>query len=71
MKALQTEYWVAEYDGHGNPSLTDGSHETYEAAEKTLQQLPISKPEKGRVIGVVEVRTLIQKFIPGTSGDSI
>ncbi len=32
------QYWLAELDQHGNPTLIDGSHETAEGAKQDLPE---------------------------------
>lgn len=33
---METQYWLAELDDYGNPTLVDGAHSEREGAEKAM-----------------------------------
>ena len=35
-KIVDTQYWLAELDVHGNPTLTDGAHDDTDGANEAL-----------------------------------
>lgn len=66
--ALRTpQYWLAELDDYGNPTLIDGSHEDAEGANEAaylIQAMRLGKP--GRVFAVARVE--LSECVPSSRG---
>lgn len=56
MSDLRTpQFWLAEIDQHGNPTLHDGSHETREGVEKAAYLMTRLGFSKGKRYACAEV----------------
>lgn len=56
MKPIDTQWWVAELDKYGNPTLTDGAHTNKESCEEAIFIMEsLIKDKKNRVIVKVEI----------------
>jgi hypothetical protein len=66
--ALRTpQYWLAELDGYGNPTLVDGSHDDAEGANRAsylIQSMKLGRP--GRVFAVAKVE--LSECVPTDRG---
>lgn len=54
---MKTQYWLAELDQHGNPTLIDGAHSDRNGAEEALvlrKRLPMISTE-GRRFAIAQV----------------
>jgi len=54
---MKTQYWLAELDKYGNPTLLDGAHTDREGAEEAMtlfKCLPMIKTE-GRTFAIAKV----------------
>jgi hypothetical protein len=50
------QFWLAELDRHGNPTLTDGAHGTRAGAEKAAKIIGRLGLSEGKRFAVAEVR---------------
>ena len=66
--ALRTpQYWLAELDGNGNPTLVDGSHSDAEGANQAaylIRSMKLGRP--GRVFAIAKVE--LSECIPTDRG---
>lgn len=53
---METQWWLAELDVHGNPSLTDGAHGQRAGAEKALTLINRLGLAQERRFAIAEVR---------------
>lgn len=62
MKLRTPQYWLAEIDMHGNPTLIDGSHSDAEGARKAaylIAALGLGKPNRQFAVAKVELSDCI------------
>lgn len=60
---MDVQWWVADLDRHGNPTLTDGAHGSREGCEKALylmKRLGL-RPDQKRAICRVEIYPPVAK----------
>lgn len=53
---MKTQWWLAELDTYGNPTLSDGSHRDRAGAEKALTILRRLGLAKDKRFAIAEVR---------------
>lgn len=53
---METQWWLAELDLHGNPKLADGAHTDRAGAEEALTLLRRLGLAKARRFAIAEVR---------------
>ena len=51
-----TQWWLAELDRYGNPTLVDGAHDSRDGAEKALRTWRLCGLNKGWSYAIAEVR---------------
>ena len=52
---MSTQFWLAELDNHGNPTLTDGAHSERGGAEQALTLINRLGMSRGRKFSIAEV----------------
>jgi len=63
-KIVDTQYWLAELDVHGNPTLTDGAHDDTDGANEALylyKRLGFYKEDVRYAIAKIEIMDVEDK----------
>lgn len=55
---MRTQYWLAELDQYGNPSLIDGAHSTRQGVNRAaylIETMHLGKPNRRFAVAKVEL----------------
>lgn len=55
---ISTQYWLAELDQHGNPTLIDGAHSSAAGANKAaylIKSMGLGKPDRKFAVAKVQL----------------
>ncbi|MGB6724501.1 MAG: hypothetical protein WBE74_01275 [Terracidiphilus sp.] len=64
---MDTQYWLAELDQYGNPTLIDGSHSNAQGANQAaylIQAMKLGKPNRRFAVARVE----LSECVPSAAG---